>query len=287
MARANLASVAGSDIPLPVRIAHVARDAAFQQLLGGQQHAARVIGQRAGAAFDPAVAGRLADDAAEILTVDQDESVWQEILDREPAPQVMLEGAAVERALEAVADFADLASPYLVGHSTGVARLVAAAAQRSGADTAEVATLRRAALVHDLGRGAVPTRIWHKQARLSADDWEQVRLHAYHSERVLSRSPFLAALTPVATFHHERLDGSGYHRGTSAGALPWPARLLAAADSYHAMTEPRPQRTALSPEAAAEALTADARAGRLDPDAVVAVLEAAGQPTAPMDRPAG
>jgi DNA-binding CsgD family transcriptional regulator len=91
--------------------------------------------------------------------------------------------------------------------------------------------------VHDLGRVAVPVRIWQKTAPLTADDWERVRLHAYYGERVLSRSPFLAALTPVASFHHERVNGSGYHRGTAVAEITPPARLLAAADAYHAMTE--------------------------------------------------
>ena len=112
-------------------------------------------------------------------------------------------------------------------------------------------------------------------------------LHAYHSERVLCRSPFLAALTPVATSHHERLDGSGYHRRAAAAALTPPARLLAAADAYHAMTEPRPHREALSPERAAATLSQEANAGRLDAEAVAAVLEAAGHPVPRIDRPAG
>jgi HD-GYP domain-containing protein (c-di-GMP phosphodiesterase class II) len=147
--------------------------------------------------------------------------------------------------------------------------------------------VRRAALVHDLGRVAVPARIWQHSGPLTLDDWEQVRLHAYHSERVLARSPFLASLAPVATFHHERLDGTGYHRGTAAVALTRSARLLAAADAFHAMVEPRPHREALSPAEAADVLHAEARDGRLDPEAVTAVLDAAGQPSPRIERPAG
>ena len=141
--------------------------------------------------------------------------------------------------------------------------------------------------MHDLGRVAVPVRVWQKAAPLTPDDWERVRLHAYHSERVLTRSRFLAALAPVAGFHHERLDGSGYHRGTAVAEITPPARLLAAADAYHAMTEPRPHRAALSPGQAAEALGREAGAGRLDPDAVAAVLEVAGQRVPRIERPAG
>jgi HD-GYP domain-containing protein (c-di-GMP phosphodiesterase class II) len=274
-------------IPLPVRIAHVARDAAFQRTLGGDDFAAAVVRRRAGGAFDPEVATRLADHAAELLAVDAQPSAWDETLACEPLPRLTLEGAAIERALGAMGDFADLASPYLVGHSAGVAELATAAAQRCRLDAADLVRIRRGALVHDLGRVAVPVRIWQKAAPLTPDDWERVRLHAYHGERVLARSPFLAALAPVATFHHERLDGSGYHRGTTAAALTPSARLLAAADAYHAMTEPRPHRQALSPGRAAETLTREARAGRLDPDAAAAVLQAAGQRVPRIERPAG
>jgi HD-GYP domain-containing protein (c-di-GMP phosphodiesterase class II) len=275
------------EIPLPVRIASVARDAAFQRMLAGPELAAGVVRRRAGGAFDPAVAIPLADAAAELLALDADASAWEETLAREPGRRLALEGEAIDRALAAMGDFADLASPYLVGHSAGVAELATAAARRCRLEPADLVRVRRGALVHDLGRVAVPVRIWQKAAPLTPDDWERVRLHAYHAERVLSRSPFLAALSPVAGFHHERLDGSGYHRGAAVSDITPPARLLAAADAYHAMTEPRPHRPALPPGQAAEALGREAGAGRLDPDAVTAVLEAAGQPIPRIERPAG
>jgi HD-GYP domain-containing protein (c-di-GMP phosphodiesterase class II) len=273
------------ELPLPVRIVHVARDATFQRMLGGAEFAARVVHERAGGAFDPTIARRLADEASELLALVDDASAWKETLASEPAPHLTLEGEAIDRALAATGDFADLASPYLVGHSRGVAQLATAAAQRCGFDAADLARIRRAALVHDLGRVAVPVRIWQKAGPLRPDEWERVRLHAYHCERVLGRSSFLAALAPVASFHHERLDGSGYHRGAAAAALTRPARLLATADAYHAMTEPRPHRQPLPPEQAAGILGQEARAGRLDADAVAAVLEAAGQPVPRIERP--
>jgi HD-GYP domain-containing protein (c-di-GMP phosphodiesterase class II) len=185
-------------------------------------------------------------------------------------------------------NFADLVSPYLAAHSAGVAELASAAAQRYGLDPAGVTTVRRAAFVHDVGRVAVPIPIWHKEGPLTAGEWERVRLHPYYSERVLSRSPFLARLASGATAHHERLDGSGYHRGAVAAALTPPARILAAADAYHAMTEPRPHRRALEPEQAAATLGQEVRAGRLEPEAAAAVLAAAGHQAVPrIERPAG
>jgi HD-GYP domain-containing protein (c-di-GMP phosphodiesterase class II) len=275
------------EIPLPMRIAHVARDAAFQCQRGGAEFAAAIVAARGGGAFDPAIAAALAGGAAEILAVAPGASAWTEALDGEPAPRPLLEGPGIDEALAAMGDFADLLMPELTGHSAGVARLAGAAAARAGLAPPEAAAVRRAGHVHDLGRVAVAARVWRRPGPLTPDDWEGVRLHAYHTERVLSRSPFLASLAPVASSHHERLDGSGYHRGAAAASLPPGARLLAAADAFHAMTEPRPHRAALPVDAAAERLATEARAGRLDGVAVAAVLEAAGRPPPRTTRPAG
>jgi len=275
------------EIPPALRIANVARDAALQQLLGGVEHAAAVVRERAGGAFDPWVANCLADNAAEILTRDREASAWEEMLAAEPDPTLILEGQAIDRALAAMGAFADLVSPSFVGHSTGVADLVGRAGERCRLGSAERGAIRRAALVHDLGRVAVGARVWNRPGPLSADEWERVRLHAYATERVLSRSEFLAALAPIAGAHHERLDGSGYHRGATAAVLAPAARMLAAADAYQAMIEPRPHRASLAPEVAAEALSEEARRERLDPEAVAGVLEAAGHPAARIERPCG
>ena len=277
----------GEEIPLPMRIVPLAVDAAFQRMLGGDERVVRLVRERAGHAFDPEVADCLLGDAERILALDAQASVWEETLACEPGPPVMLAGEALDRALAAMGNFADLISPYLTGHSSGVAELAAAAAQRCRLDDDGVVALRRAALVHDLGRVAVHPRIWQKPGPLTADEQEQVRLHPYHSERVLARSEFLVALGRLAGAHHERLDGSGYHRGVAGADLPLPARLLAAADAYHAMTEPRAHRAPLAPERAAEILGEAASAGSLDADAVTAVVEAAGQTAPRIERPAG
>jgi HD-GYP domain-containing protein (c-di-GMP phosphodiesterase class II) len=282
-----LRRAAREQIPLPMRIVHVATDAALQRVLGGPEHAAQVIRGRAGHAFDPKVAACLLREASEVLALDESASAWEEVLAFEPPPLLMLTEEALDRALAAMGNFADLISPYLAGHSTGVATLADTAARACKIDPAGARVIRRAGLVHDLGRVAVHARIWRKPGPLSADDWEQVRLHPYHTERVLSRSSFLSALSPIAATHHERLDGSGYHRGATAPGLAFPARLLAAADVYHAMTEPRPHREPLPPERAAQAMAEEASARRLDSDAVAAVLEAAGQRAPRLARPAG
>jgi HD-GYP domain-containing protein (c-di-GMP phosphodiesterase class II) len=277
----------GDEIPLPMRIVHVAVDATYQRMVGHAEHAARLARERAGVGLDPEIATCLADGADEILALDQGASVWDEVVASEPEPRLTLEGDAIERALRTMGAFADLISPYFGGHSAGVAELASTAAKRCRLDEAGAIEVRRAALVHDLGRVAIGARTWQKPEPLSADEWEQVRLHPYHTGRVLSRSPFLSALAPVAGAHHERLDGSGYHRGSAGAALSMAARLLAAADVYHAMCEPRPHREPIGPERAAELLGEETSAGRLDADAVTAVVEAAGQRVPRIERPAG
>jgi HD-GYP domain-containing protein (c-di-GMP phosphodiesterase class II) len=279
--------VKGDEIPVAVRIAHVARDAAFQSERGGVELAAQIVRARAGGAFDPAIASLLADRVEDLLATDEGASVWNEAVAREPAPAVVLADEGIDRALAAIGDFADLSSPYLVGHSSGVAALAEHAGEWCRFDAGELSRVRRAGLVHDLGRVAVPVRVWQKAGPLTPAEWERVRLHAYCTERILARSAFLTDYAPVAGAHHERVDGSGYHRGTTASALPHTARLLAAADVYHAMTEPRPHREPLPAEHAAEALAQEAKAGHLDADAVAAVLEAAGQRAPRFARPAG
>src|SRR5439155_3197657 len=127
--------------------------------------------------------------------------------------------------------------------------------------------VRRAGLVHDVGRVGVTAAVWGKTGPLSDREWEKVRLHPYYAERVLARPATFARLGALASLHHERLDGSGYHRGLSASALSPAARILAAADVFHAMLEPRPHRPARSSAEAAAELRREVRAGRLDGDA--------------------
>jgi DNA-binding CsgD family transcriptional regulator len=130
--------------------------------------------------------------------------------------------------------------------------------------------------VHDLGRLGVPNTIWDKDGALSHAEIERVRMHPYLTERMLHASGTLAPLGHVIVQHAERLDGSGYPRGLSGGAISQPARILAAANVYQAMCEPRPHRPERTPDEAAAELRAEASAGHLDPEAVNAVLGAVG-----------
>jgi len=182
----------------------------------------------------------------------------------------------LESALEAIADFTDLKSPWTIGHSRGVADLAHAAATPYGLAAGDATLVRRAGLVHDLGRLGISNAIWDKPGALTPTELERVRLHPYLTERMLASSGALAPLGAIAVQHHERLDGSGYPRGLSGDGLTPPGRLLAAADAYRAMTEPRPHRAALDPARASRELQGEAKASRLDGAAVNAVLTAAG-----------
>jgi HD-GYP domain-containing protein (c-di-GMP phosphodiesterase class II) len=278
------------ELPLAIRLVHIASIVEVYHRNDGVGAAIAVTRDRAGGQFDARLVEAFADCARELLDgLDQDSS-WDAVIAAEPGLAKALSDEELDVALEAVADFADLKSPWFTGHSRRVARLTAAAAQAAGLPDAAVTELRRAALVHDVGRSGVPNTIWDKPGPLSYAEPERVRLHSYFTERMLARPEALAGLGAIAGSHHERLDGSGYHRSLPGSALAPAARILAAADAYHAMTEARPHREALEPEAAAAELRREVRAGRLDADAAEDVLTAAGHARAgarERARPAG
>jgi HD-GYP domain-containing protein (c-di-GMP phosphodiesterase class II) len=209
------------------------------------------------------------------------------LLAAEPGPPAVVRGEDVEEVLRVFGEAVDLKSPFLHGHAAAVSRLAGAACARLRLDESQVTLARRAGLVHDIGRVAVPSGIWEHPGQLGSDAWMQVRLHAYHSEQILTRCRPLAPLAPLAGMHHDRLDGSGYHRGAVAAQLSMAARVLASADAFQALVTDRPHRGAHSATKAAEVLHAEARAGRLDHDAVDAVLAAANGAAPRRTRPAG
>jgi HD-GYP domain-containing protein (c-di-GMP phosphodiesterase class II) len=266
----------GEAIPIPARIVATARDVDVFHRLGGWGVTTEVLRRRRGKAYDPAVVDAFLDHGERWLAEIGGASVWETVLDAEPRPSEYVDESRLDDVLRAFADFADLKSPYTRGHSSGVAALAEEAARQAGLSGQAVTELRRAALVHDLGRTGIPNGIWDKPGPLSRTEWERVRLHPYLTERILSHAGTLASLTTLAGAHHERLDGSGYHRGSPAALLPPAARILAAADAYQAMTQDRPHRPALSSGAAAHQLSAEADGGRFDGDAVRCVLAAAG-----------
>ena len=275
--------VGGADVDIATRLVQLADLVEVLHRRGGVAAALEVARRRSGTSLDPALVAELTRAGPEVLGGLPAESGWDELLAADPAPRPLTDDE-LDSVLEAMADFVDLKSPFFAGHSRGVADLAAAAARRTGHPADDVRTVRRAGLVHDLGRTGVPNTIWDKPGPLTGVERERVELHSYYTDRMLRNVPALADARLVAALTHERLDGSGYHRGVTAAGIPATARLLAAADCYHALVEPRPPRPACPPDSAAAQLRAAGRAGRLDVVAVEAVLGAAGHRAR---RPAG
>jgi HD-GYP domain-containing protein (c-di-GMP phosphodiesterase class II) len=196
-----------------------------------------------------------------------------------PGGDAPMDDEALDNACAAMADFADIKSPWTLNHSSAVARLASEAARRLRLSEAEQRLARRAGYLHDIGTVGISAGVWGKGMPLTRAEQEQVRLHAYYTERILAVAPELAALADAAGAVHDRLDGSGYFRRPAAAALPRVARVLAAADMAQALSEDRPHRKALPPDAVARALLDEAAAGRLDEAACCALLDAAGAHT--------
>jgi HD-GYP domain-containing protein (c-di-GMP phosphodiesterase class II) len=268
----------GDDVVRPAMIVQAVELGLTAAALDGPDAAAALVRRRSGGHFDPATASAFERHAREVVAEAAPDSPWDAVIAAEPGDPEPMEDERLDGSLRAVADFADLKSPYLVGHSAGVAELAARAAERAGLPDVDVTVVRRAGWVHDVGRVGVHSMLWGKEAALSLDDWERIRMHAYHTDRILARPEGLRSLGRVASMHHERCDGSGYFRGSAAAQQPAPARILAAADAFHAMTEDRPHRAAMNADRAAWELQAEVKAGRIDGDAAAAVLEASGRP---------
>ncbi len=278
----------GDNIPVAARLTQFAEFVEVAHRVGGVDAALALAERRAGSQFDPALSAVLHADPEEILGGLDSAHTWTAVIEAEPALRVTRAGDDFDQALLAVADFVDLKSPYTLGHARAVGELAAAAGEQLGLPDDEIGLLRRAGFVHDLGRLGVSNAIWDKVGPLGVGEWERVRLHPYLTERMLHQSEALAPLAAIAVQHRERLDGSGYPKGLSGRAITRPARILGAVDAYRSMREPRPHRPALSAQHAAEELQADARAGKLDAEAVAAVLVAAGHPvTSRREWPAG
>jgi HD-GYP domain-containing protein (c-di-GMP phosphodiesterase class II) len=272
--------LAGERIPLASRITQLAEWTEVAHRVAGIGAAVALARKRRGAQFDPSLCDLVCAQPDAVFGDLDETRTWNQVIAAEPALGMRLAGDDIDVALLAIADFVDLKSPYTLGHSSAVAQLCSGAATQLGMSAGETATVRRAGLVHGFGRLGVSNSIWDKPGPLGAGEWERVRMHPYLTERILHQSAALAPLGEIAVQYRERLDGSGYPRGLSGASLGRPARILAAADAYQSMREPRPHREALSADGAAEQLRAEVRAGRLDGDAVEAVLGAAGHRTA-------
>ena len=263
--------VRGEAIPIATRIASAAYTAVMVAELDPAL-ARETLVTRSGKSLDPEVVACLLDEFDVVNSAIVDDA-WVEALAAEPAPMRRVHDDELTPITRGYGHVADLKSIFLQGHSNGVAQVVSAAAALSGFSAPDALTLMRAGYLHDIGRVGIDTRIWNKPGVLTLTEWEQVKRHTFDTERILRRAPCLQPLAVIATAHHERPDGSGYHRGMKAPELSRGAQLLIAADVFHASIENRPHRP---PMTVAEAASTVNGLG-LDAAAVRAVLEVHGQ----------
>jgi HD-GYP domain-containing protein (c-di-GMP phosphodiesterase class II) len=272
----------GEEIPLLGRILCLAQTVEIFHSAGGIDAAWRVARRRRGGWFDPALV-----DALGTLTLDT--GFWRSLdagdIDAwEPSNRLIAaDEARLDRIAEAFAAVVDAKSPWTYRHSDRVCLIVIGLASAFGADEATLHDLRRAALLHDLGKLAISNRILDKPAPLTSDEFAVVREHPLITEQILSRLPGHAHIAKVASAHHERLDGGGYPRGLSGDELTLPMRLLAIADVYEALTSERPYRRAMTSDEALEIIRADVPE-RLDPDAFAVLDQVLGDEPDAQDR---
>jgi len=259
------AHAAGETIPLPMRVVHLSHDMEALARLFSPARALEAVHDRRDRTYDPALADVFLANGSEWFARLAKTEPWDAVMDLEPYPRRVLEGEALDNALLMAADFIDLKSPYMGGHSRRCAQIVTNAAQVLGFSDEAITTLRRAALVHDFGTTAVPNSIWDKRGSLTRAEFDRVELHPMLTEQMLRRSSGLAALNSVASAHHEKSDGSGYHKRVRADAVDPAAAVLAATEVYVGMTTERADRPAFSAEDAAAELSRLASTGVLEP----------------------
>ena len=273
----------GEEIPLLGRILCLAQTVEVFVRTVGLPGALAMALKRRGRWFDPALVDAL-------LSVRDDRRFWGPLEDArnvppvaawEPADRVVTAGDdTLDRVADAFARVIDAKSPFTARHSSEVARWAVAAGRVQGMDAAGLRDLRRAGLLHDIGKLAVSSRILDKpgQARRRRR-WHRCASTPATRTRSSTASPCLRPIVDTAANHHERLDGKGYHRGLAAFDLTRPARILAAADVYEALTADRPYREAMPAEKALSILR-EMRGSALCPAAVDAIAVAAGDPPA-------
>jgi HD-GYP domain-containing protein (c-di-GMP phosphodiesterase class II) len=269
----------GEEIPLLGRILCLAQTAEIFHAAGGVHAAWTMARRRRGGWFDPGLV-----DAFGAFRFDV--AFWQslregDILPWEPPDRLLsADEARLDAIAYAFAGVIDAKSPWTYRHSDRACVIVLGLAAALGADEDELSDLRRAALLHDVGKLAVSNRILDKPSALTPGEFAQIRKHPVVTHEILERVPGFGPLAPVAAAHHERLDGSGYPHGLTADELTMPMRLLAVADVYEALTSERPYRAAMRSEQALEIIRDEAPQA-LDDDVAAALASLVHDPGAP------
>jgi HD-GYP domain-containing protein (c-di-GMP phosphodiesterase class II) len=267
--------LAGSQIPLAARVIQVAEFIEVVHRDSGIGAAVAFAERGSATQFDPDVVACLSAHAQKVFAGLDEVGAWGAVLDEEPVLR-RLSDHELDQALAAIGRFVDLKTPYMVGHSEAMAALVSGAASHLNLPVVDRQNLHRAALTAGYGRLGVSNAIWDKPGPLTVAEWERVRLAPQLAEQMLRQCPTLAPVGRIVAHVRERLDGSGYPAGVEGSAIEPTARLLAVAEAYQTMVEPRPHRVAVSAAEAAHELKAEVRRGRLDAEAVEAILASTG-----------
>lgn len=238
----------GEAIPLYSRIALLCQTLEVFWREAGETRAVEVVRQRAGRWFDPALVRAVESLAARGALWEglESSSLLADVWALEPVEtSLFLTEAWVDEICGAFAEVVDAKSPFTFRHSNGVAEAAVRIAETLGMTSDEVTLLRRAGLLHDIGKLSVPNSILEKPGKLDAEEWAVVKQHPYYSWQILRKVPRFGRLSEVAACHHERLDGRGYFRSYDETKLDLPSRVLAVADVYDALAARRPYREAL------------------------------------------
>lgn len=248
------------EIPLLARILGLAQVVEVFHDREGREAALAVARERSGRWFDPALVAALerlpADDRLWVSLESGD--VERHVGALEPPELTLLaDDARIDGVCEAFARVIDAKSPYTYRHSERVAEIAEAIGRELRLPAAELRDLRRAGLLHDIGKLAVSSRILDKPGKLDDDEFAAVRVHPLYTLRILERVECFRGIAVAAAAHHERIDGRGYHLGLAGDAIPAHARILAVADVFEALTADRPYRAALPAEEALAILERD------------------------------
>jgi putative nucleotidyltransferase with HDIG domain len=249
----------GEEIPLFARIANLAQTLDVFYTAAGPVAAVETAIKRSGRWFDPSLVGAVESLAnRNALFAAIEDANWL-VIGLEPRSKSLpADEATLENICEAFADVIDAKTPFTYRHSTGVAGAAVGMAETLAMSKSEVALIRRAALLHDIGKLSVPNTILEKPGKLDNDEWEVVKKHPYYSAEILKRIPGFQEVTEMAAAHHEKLDGSGYFRKLHAEQLSLSTRILVIADIYDALSAKRPYRDALPLEKVFQIMDKDA-----------------------------
>jgi HD-GYP domain-containing protein (c-di-GMP phosphodiesterase class II) len=278
-ARGLPAGLKGEAIPLAGRIVGLAQSVEVFATGYGVEAAVGVALERRGSWFDPALVDAL-------RTLRRDGDFWSAVLGPSPRTHLaaleppeevrLVDDAGLDLIAQAFARVIDAKSPYTFRHSEGVAELAVAIGRAIDLEPTELRDLRRAGLLHDIGKLGVSNLILDKPERLTEPEMAQVRLHPAFTQQILGKVAAFAAIVEPASSHHERLDGRGYHLGLPGERLTAVARALAVADVYEALTADRPYRAGLPADEALGSIRRQSGSA-LCPESVEALVFAEGR----------